>query len=66
MGFHYDFNCKIYADFKCFQLILYNLIQNAVKYNKIEGSIIVIFSLQHISMPLVYRQENDENQEIEG
>ena len=33
---------KILCDWKLYKLILFNIIQNAVKYNKNEGKILII------------------------
>jgi signal transduction histidine kinase len=38
-------NTKAIADFEMFELILFNIIQNAIKYNNIKGHVIINLSL---------------------
>lgn len=43
-----SYSMEIHADWKKYQLIVFNIIQNAVKYNKYNGSIIVLTSCELI------------------
>ena len=36
------------ADWKKYSLILFNIIQNSVKYNNMEGDILIILSCKHL------------------
>jgi len=36
---------KVITDWKVYELILFNILQNAVKYNKIEGDIIIAINI---------------------
>ena len=39
-------NDEINTDWEMYQLILFNIVQNAVKYNKFQGDIIIKINLQ--------------------
>lgn len=40
------YNFEIKADWKRYQLVIFNIIQNAVKYNKCNGSIVILTQCQ--------------------
>jgi len=33
------------TDWLCYELVLFNILQNAVKYNRIEGEIVIVMTL---------------------
>jgi len=41
-----EFTCKIKTDWKMYELILFSIIQNSVKYNQFSGSIILLVDCQ--------------------
>ena len=43
------FNFQIRADWSMYKLVLFNMVQNAVKYNKLEGDIVILLSCKPIS-----------------
>ena len=42
------FDFSIRADWTNFKLVLFNIVQNAVKYNKLEGDIVILISCKPI------------------
>jgi len=45
-------NYKVKTDWDCYELILFNVFQNAVKYNRIEGEIVILLTLSPLKDPL--------------
>ena len=41
-----NFNLNINTDWKCYELMLFNIIQNALKYNVIEGDILILIRVK--------------------
>ena len=48
---------KMRQDWDKFQLIIFNILQNAVKYNKFEGSILIILDC----LPVKYHDEDEDS-----
>ena len=48
---------KMKQDWDKFQLIIFNILQNAVKYNKFEGSILIILDC----LPVKYHDEDEDS-----
>jgi len=44
-----NFNMSISADWRCYELLLFNIIQNAFKYNVIEGDILLLLRVKPIT-----------------
>jgi signal transduction histidine kinase len=40
---------SVSTDWKCYELILFNLIQNAIKYNKPNGDIAIVHNLKPLN-----------------
>lgn len=49
---HDDNTLYMETDWKIYQLIIFNIVQNAIKYNNIEGSILVSIKLHSLSEDL--------------
>ena len=41
-------NLELIADWKCYELILFNILQNAVKFNQLEGDIILLVKVNPV------------------
>lgn len=58
-----DFDFAIKVDWKRYELVLYNLIQNAIKFNKNQGDIIIVFALKLCNFENVPNWQNFYNED---
>ena len=43
-----NLNLELITDWKCYELILFNILQNSIKFNKIEGDIVIIIKINPV------------------
>ena len=43
-----DFHCFLGLDWNLYQLIVFNIVQNAIKYNRSEGDIVIMLSCKQV------------------
>ena len=39
---------ELSTDWKCYELILFNILQNSIKFNKLEGDIVIILKVNPV------------------
>ena len=39
---------ELITDWKCYELILFNILQNAIKFNRLEGDIVIILKVNPV------------------